>query len=583
MPVDAQVINHTNLEAVDRLMTQVRSNPAAVPFEQFLRGMMMPQAYRAAPEEGVRARLEAQMVGPNAIAKAFRKQPRMREFPKLTELAKSGAMAKSVLDVGTLTNMASITGGQSLGYVSLDTQMARGTVRPNSFTMYQALHKSAAYQVVDYWPTVTNTGGALPGSAFGSFGSVSSGTLATSAGSYNLSNIRLALALDGRAITTALAAQNSFVDISATENSNAALTILGTVNWACYWGNPAIFANQFQGLAYSIPAVNQYNYQTFAASTAASGWSPQQTLYNMIYEVAAEVTKFGTFGRITHAFMSPEVSASMQGLTTTVLNNILTNMSVEQQRSPGLVINGDLQGMRTRFGEIQFPIDIFITARDKAAQAIVDPETGTNTATTVNPTPPASVTVASASGVAGSTGFTAAFAPTGAGNAYVYAVASTDANMNESQLTYSAVATGTTVGGTNTVTIAPPAANDAFAFRVFRSGLGYVKTGANNTPSSFRYVGVVVANGANNVTFVDTNALIPGAETLFLLDFDENDNALDYRYLLPLSRIELFAQNLYMPWAVAAIGAIRNRIPKFHGTIYNYSFVSPTWNPLGPN
>ena len=34
----------------------------------------------------------------------------------------------------------------------------------------------------DYWPTVTNTGGAQPGSAFGSFGAVSSGTLATSAG-----------------------------------------------------------------------------------------------------------------------------------------------------------------------------------------------------------------------------------------------------------------------------------------------------------------------------------------------------------------------------------------------------------------
>lgn len=581
---DQQNQSFNNAMVADQILRSTAGNPGAEPFRGFFAQLMVPRESRAAPEEGIRSQLEAAASPANAIAKAFRANSRAQHFPKLSDLAKGGnAMAKSVLDIGTLTNMAAITGGQSLGYVSLDTQMARGTVRPSSFTMYQCLHKSAAYQVVDYWATVNDTGGAQPGGAFASFGSVSSGTLATSAGLYSLSNIRLALALDGRAVTTALAAQNSYIDIAAQENSNAALTILSTVNWACYWGNPTIYANQFVGLQQSIPVANQFDYQVFyAAQAVQNGWSPAQALYNMIYEVAAEVTKWATFGRITHAFMTPEVNASLQPLTTTILNNILTNLTSEQQRSPGMVINGDLQGMRTRFGEIQFPIDLFISARDKPTMANVRPD-GTNPATTVAPTPPVSVAVAVTSGAV-SNGWSLTYAPTGAGlSNYVYAVASTDASMNESVLTYSPVVTGTLASGTNTLTITPPAANDAFAFRVFRSGLGYVKTTVNNTAYSFRFIGVVLANGATPVTFADTNANIPGGETIFLLDMDENDNALDYRYLLPLTRIELFAQNLYMPWAVASIGAVRNRIPKFHAIIKNFTPLSPTFASLSPN
>jgi hypothetical protein len=38
-----------------------------------------------------------------------------------------------------------------------------------------------------------------------------------------------------------------------------------------------------------------------------------------------------------------------------------------------------------------------------------------------------------------------------------------------------------------------------------------------------------------------------------------------------------------MPWCVAAIGAIRNRIPKFHAIIRNVVVDNPVWNPLGAN
>ena len=52
-------------------------------------------------------------------------------------------------------------------------------------------------------------GGALPGAAFNAYSNVNSGSLATSAGQYNLNTITLRLALDGRAITAALAAQET--------------------------------------------------------------------------------------------------------------------------------------------------------------------------------------------------------------------------------------------------------------------------------------------------------------------------------------------------------------------------------------
>lgn len=508
------------------------------------------------------------------------------------ELAKgAGPLSKAILDVGTSQNFASITGGQSLGYVSLDTRLARGTVRPDSFTLYQALPKSAAYQVVDYWPYIDDPGGALPGSATSGFSNVQSGTLATNAGIYSLQSINLKLMLDGRAVTLALMAQNSFVSINEQENANAALTILGTADWLSYWGNPTLWANQFVGLASSTPSANIFDFQSFYNTNAAlQGWSNAQTLFNMIYEVAAVITSWGRFGRITHAMMTPNTAGALSSLVTTLLNNVVQGAR-ENAIMPGIVVNGDLQGMRTRFGPIQFPLDAIITARDIPAQG--QPRSNSTTpTTTVGPTPPTGVTaVASGAAFAGSQWGAGAGSPYSSGtNRFWYAVASTDINMNESNLTWSSAilaGSGITSSGAVVVSIAGPVAADAVAYRIFRSGSGGSAgtpfASAAQSPTAVRYIGAVAANGAATVTFTDANTVIPGSESIFLLDLRNEDAALDYRYLLPLTRVELFAQNLYMPWAVASIGALRNRIPKFHGIIKNFVPDNPLWNPLGSN
>ncbi|MDE3023034.1 MAG: hypothetical protein KGI54_14495 [Pseudomonadota bacterium] len=521
----------------------------------------------------------------NRKARAFRANPRgMTEFPKISEIVK-GAIVKSELDVGTLTNFAQITGGQSLGYVSLDTMMARGTVRPSSFTLYQCLEKTAANQIVDYWAYASDTGGGLPGTAFQSYTSAGTGTLATNAGDYNLNYITLKLALDGRAITVALAAQNSFVNVAEQENTNAALTVLESINWGCYWGNSALYANQFDGIATTVTSkapANVFDFQAFATQTSGRGWSPEQTMFNLIYEAAADITSYRTYGVITHAFMTPTTAASMQTLVTGVLNNIVAPAFGAE--ATGIVVDGDLRGMKTRFGAIQFPVDLFIGARDLPAQARVN-GSGVSYATSSSPTPPASVSVA-VSGVTGSD-FSAAYVASSGD--YVYAVASTNGSMQESTLVYGA-ATGITAGQGYAVTIAPPVAADATVFRVYRSGLGTTLTGvtgqgytAQQQGTLFRYVGSIAANGTNSVVFVDLNTTIPGSDSVFLLDMDEADKAIDFRYLLPLSRINLFAQSLYQPWAVATIGSIRLKIAKFHGLIRNYVPSNPNWNPLSTN
>lgn len=546
----------------------------------FYLGMCMDPEFRPDEINDMLKKAERAMAGPNALAKAMRRKPRSSPQDVIESLAKSGEITKANLDVGTLTNFASITGGQSLGYVSLDTQMARGTTRPNSFTLYQCLHKSAAFQVVDYWSYAYGTGGGLPGTAFQGYGNVSSGTLQTSAGQYELLNITLKLAVNGRAITTALAAQNSFVDISAQENINAALVVLETINWTCYWGNPAIWSNQFQGIAGLIPTANVFDYNTFAASfSGVNGWSQAQTTFNLIYEAAALITSYKQYGRITHAFMSPLVAGSLQTLTTTILNNILTVMSPAQERLTGIVVDGDLQGMRTRFGEIQFPIDLYINARDKPAQAILD-DNGVNAATLTLLKPTSAVLAAVTGTVAGSA-WNGAFI--GGSGIYSYAVASTDAAMNESLLTYGITVSGVAANGAYSVTITPADALST-AFRVYRSGLGYnpVTSGAAN-PASYRYIGTIAANAGNAVVFTDLNTQVPGCETVFLLDMDENDQALDFRYLLPLTKVELFAQNLFMPWAVCMIGSVRLKVPKFHGMIKNVPLDNPVFSPLAAN
>lgn len=586
--VDAAQREFHTAQAIDNALRSVDPNN---PFFAVYRGLLTQggEAWSKSVTDAGHRSLQIS----NAIAKTFRENTRAKKFMPTKELVKSGAISKAQLDVGTLTNFANITGGQTLGYVSLDTQMARGTVRPNSFTLYQALKKSAAFQVVDYWPTAQETGGGLPGTAFKGFSDVATGSLATSAGIYNLSNITLKLAVNGRSITTALAAQNSFVDVTAQENINAALTVLESVNWTSYWGNSTIFTNQFNGLQQTIAnsttaSGNIFNYQTYYNNYATGqGWGAAQTMFNLIYESSAKITGYKQNGRITHAFMSPTCAASLQTLVTTLLNNVVAGTGGNNGLQ-GIIVDGDLQGMKTRFGEIQFPVDLFITARDRPAQAIFNSD-GTNAATVTTPTKPVSVTAAVVTGTAAAgTLWTTSYTATS--GIYSYAVASLDTAMNESTLCYiaSGGAGGSTLAisgvGTTTayqLTITPPGAADATAFRIYRSGLGYAPTTGN--PASYRYIGVVAANGASAVTYTDLNAYIPSSETVFLLDMDENDNAVDYRFLLPLTKIELFAANLFMPWAVASIGALRVRIPKFNGLITNFVGQNPEWNPLSTN
>jgi hypothetical protein len=553
--------------------------------------------------DGARARMELAKAaeGERAFAEEWRNHARWYQTmsPDATmsrrdsinpfELAKSAGLP---LDVGVQTNLAQVQGGQTLGYVSLDTRVARGTVRPDSFTLYQALAKSAAYQVVDYWPYIDDPGGPLPGSATSGFSNVNSGTLPTDSGIYSLQSINLKLMLDGRAVTMALMAQNNFVSINEQENANAALVVLQTADWMSYHGNPTLFPNQFAGLDASMPTINTFDFQAFFNTNAAlQGWSTAQTLFNMIYEVSAVVTSWGRFGRTTHAFMTPNTAGSLQSLVTTLLNQV-TNLGGETR---GLVVNGDLQGMLTRMGPIQFPMDLVISARDipAAGQPRGTGASVTFPTTTTNPTPPASVTVAASGAAAvGSAWGEGAGSPYVSGTAHVaYAVASTDVNMNESVLTFSnTIATSTiTSSGAAVVTITGTNAGDFTAYRVFRSGTGgstgspFAGPSGSSSPTAYRFIGAVAASGATAVTFADLNTVLPGGERIYLLDMRQEDGALDYRYLLPLTRVELFAQNLYMPWAVCSIGAVRNRIPKFHALIINYIPDNPLWNPLGAN
>lgn len=577
-------------QAIDIAMKSLQPND---PFTQMYLGIMRGDNRQWVQE--MRASTQSALVAANAIAKAIRTNSRASKFPSIEELQEKGEISKATLDVGTLTNFATITGGQSLGYVSLDTQMARATVRPNSFTLYMSLHKSAAFQVVDYWSVAQETGGNLPGTAFQGFSNVSSGTLATAAGVYNLQNVTLKLAVNGRAITTALAAQNSFVDIAAQENINAALTVLESVNWTCYFGNPTLFPNQFPGIENVLTTTagvsgNIFDFQAFSNSYAtAQSWNPEQTLFNLIYEAAGIITGYKQNGRITHAFMSPTCAGALQILVTTLLNNIVVGTG--NSGLQGIIVDGDLQGMKTRFGQIQFPIDLFITARDKPAQAILNSD-GTTMVTSPVPGKPVSVVGAIVSGSAATgTAWTTSYVA--ASGIYSYAVASLDTNMYESALTYLASGLGSgstlTISGVGTttayqLTITPPVAADAAAFRVYRSGLGYLPaTSGTANPAAYRFIGTVAANAGTPVTFTDLNTKIPGSETVFLLDMDDADNAIDYRFLLPLTKVELFAQNLYMPWAVCSIGSLRVRIPRFHGLIKNAVMSNPNFNPLAAN
>lgn len=534
----------------------------------------------------------------NARSAWFRENPRPRYIPELEDMLVKGqpiakAAGNSILDVGTSTNLASIAGGQSVGYMSLDTRLYRSTIRPNSFTLYNLLSKSQAFQVVDLWSTATDTGGGPAGTNFQTVNQGSAlvgSSLATSAGVYDLNTLLLALVVNGRAITIPLAAQNNFVDITAQETANAALSCLYSIDWANYWGNSSMFPSQPNGIytvlqnSVSGNIIDFWSYYT--GSPNASGLTQQQALFNLIYEVCGRLTIQYTWSHITHAMFSPTTAADLQSLITTELNNLINvnrNIRVE-----GIMPNGDLQGMKTRFGEIQFPIDVCIPARDTPVAAYKNAQGTTYTIST--PSAPAGVTAALVTGTTYlPNNWTSQFTASSA--VYEYAVASCDSFMNETVLTYSNPinpASGMTsadaaAGAAYQLTIAPPSATTGLtAYRIFRSGLGYNLT-ASQLPQSFRWIATVAASTTGNITFNDTNAWLPGSDAVFMLDLDPGDAAIDYRMLLPLTKVNLFADNIYMPWAVCGIGSIRLTIPKFHAVLKNYPAANPAWNMFEPN
>jgi hypothetical protein len=554
---------------------------------------------------------EGELAKSNSVARQLRnRSPREQSFNSkfpswrkdLSASQIEKAIAKSALDVGSQTNLANVTGGQSLGLVSMDTRMARGTVRPKSFTLYHHLNKTIAWQIVDYWPYASDVGGGLPGTAYSAFSSQTSGSLSPNSGSYGLKYLNLKLAVDPRAITMSLAQQNSFVNVAEQESTNAALNILTSVEWSIYWGSPTLYPNQPQGIASLIPTTNIVDFYSYyqSAPVQALGVSQPQALFNLIYETSAHIVGWRQYGQITHAFMTPVAIADLQTITTGVLRTIANDVTDFQHGSRAIVIDGELRGMNTSFGDIAFALDFFISARDVPAQAQLREADHTDFTVAALPAPTSVTLGLVASGTTNALGseFTGLFSPTtGSNGNYYYAVASADSYMNESQLAFSTQIAGVVAYDAVSVTIVPGTGSVAAgvaAFRVFRSGIGFAGTPATWTnatnpngtvanPAAFRYIGSIAANGANSVVFYDLNTHIPGSEYLFLLDLDDEDDAFDYRTMLPISKIELFANNLFMPWAVAHIGAARLRIPKFHGMIKNYTAMSPDWSATSTN
>ena len=539
--------------------------------------------------------------------------PVAKSLDKVVFGDQSEAVAKSVLDVGTLTNFANVTQGQSLGYFSLDTNLIRGTIRPGSFTLYASLPKSSAFQVVDFWTVVDRTGGAPPGSAFNPYSVASNpaGYAQVNASVYDMDTITLSLMSDARAVSVALAAQNNFVDVAEQETISAALSLLSTAEWTSFWGNQSVYAQQFNGLFNTITNRADW-FQTYIQGqkiqqvTSNTTAAVPQSLFNMMMVLQANVAKYTRYGMVSHFHMDPNAIADIQATVTTQLQNFINlhpgnNIAGRRMDAGPITVAGDIQGMTTRFGQAQFCNSILIPARDTPITAQTEYSTAGNNYELPSALQPSSVTaVVNASGSQAS--YFNDYSATVSGwnflpGPYVYAVVACDTNMNETYPVFTAPVTGLTAGCTVALTITPPNPNtNITSYRVFRSGMGYNLASGQN-PADFRYIGEVAftAGSTTAQTFVDTNGVdivsgttklhrfIPGSSTIFGTDMHPESKALDWRYLLPLTKVELFSGNYLMPWAVVMIGAIRNLLPKYHGVIKNYIPIGSEWSPFSPN
>lgn len=453
------------------------------------------------------------------------------------------------------TDVATLTGGGSLGVQSLDTAM-KTTIQENEhFTLFNKLISTNATNIVDEYVRQNGVGGFLGGSTNSQMGTVRSAQ-----GDYSREVGMVKFLMSLRQVGYVLNIGKNIVEATAVEERNGALQLMTDTNYLLYHGNAAASPTQFDGVFKQID-------DEIAAGrmSADSVIDMQGTKLNSVEpfsKVNVAVSRYGSWGRSTDVF-----------LPNSVQNDLNTGLDPAYRWSPGNnntpVLGGHVEGIRLQNGVLKTAMDTFI--HDEAHPMVSPFEVHYAAVAAANVAfKPTSVTVdASASDAASQ--FT-----TSRGGNYYYAVAAIGAGGEGFTAVVKSSQTAVAAGKKAVLTITASSAGTETGYAIYRS-----KQDGVNTTSELRLVKIIAKSGATT-TFTDLNRDIPGTVSVPLLNMGPNADAIGWRQFQPMTKIPLPFGVGGVPvisWFQFLFGYLRVTKPKHHGYVKNILPSNALWRP----
>jgi len=453
------------------------------------------------------------------------------------------------ITAGYGTDLSQLSGGGALRVESLEATLMSVVQTVKDFALMNNLKKSPAKATVDEWIEKSGVGGRM-GGAFNS----ELGTIQSASGTYNRRVALVKYLMTRREVSFVQNVQQTVVSAKAEEEVNGTLELLTSAEWACFYGDSTVIAEEYDGLTKVITDVADADH---VIDMAGAGFDTANG-FESILDAAGVIRKRGNFGIPTDIYMSVLCQSDLDRFLDPAFRVPMTTVP-----DGGMKLGAPVNGIRTSYGDIKTHPDIFVE-ESKMPAAGESPITNT----TSNPTRPATVSLAVAA-VA-----TSKFGAAHAGN-YYWAVAGINA-LGESDLRISAQQ-AMAAGQKCTLTIGASGAQDESGYAIYRSRMN-----GTNGAADFRLMTRIARTGAST-TFVDENRLIPGTSSAFVLNMSPAMEAISWRQLLPMTRFQLYpTMQATDPWAQLLFGYLRVTKARQHVLIKNIlpSKAAGSWNPF---
>jgi hypothetical protein len=453
------------------------------------------------------------------------------------------------------TDVATLTGGGSLGVQSLDTAM-KTTIQENiHFTLMNRLMSTMATNIVDEYVRQNGVGGFLGGTT-----NTQLGVVRAANGDYSREVGLVKFLMSLRQVGYVLNIGKNIVEATAVEERNGALQLMTDAEYLLFHGNSDASPTQFDGIFSEIDKAIA-NGKVDGANVVDMQGAKLNSV-EPFSKIGVAVSKYGSWGISTDVFMPNSVQNDLnQGLDPAY------RWTPDGTNTP--MIGGHVQGIRLQAGVLKTNMDTFI--HDETHPMVSPFELTYSSVATANAAfIPASVSVNAATSDASSQ-----FTTTRAGN-YFWAVASVGAGGEGFTAVVKSGQTAVAAGKKAVLTITRSSAGTESGYAIYRS-----RQDGTNATNDFRLVKVIKCDGATT-TFTDLNRDIPGTVMIPQLNMGPSADAIGWRQFQSMTKIPLPFGVGGVPvhsWFQFLFGYLRVTKPRHHGYIKNILPSNALWRP----